>query len=85
MAYSQELGGDSSMLGATDAPNTAAAALIAVIGTWVDAGTTQAQEVATAASARSRRPIVAVATSTARRRGIEVAGVEEVVRETPKL
>ena len=36
-------------------------------------------EVAGAGTVRSRRPIVAVATPTIRRRTIEVAGVEEVV------
>ena len=41
--------------------------------------------VAIAVIARGRRPIAPVATSIARRRGKEVAGVEEVVRETPKL
>jgi len=42
--------------------------------------TTQVQVVAIAVIARSRRPIVAVRPSIVRRRGIEVAGVEEVVR-----
>ena len=61
-------------------PNTEAVVLIVVIGTWVYAGTTQVQAVATVVTVRSRRPIEAVATSTVRRRRSEEAGVEEVVR-----
>ena len=41
----------------------------------------QAQGVRIDVTDRSRRPIVAVGPSIERRRGIEVAGVEEVIRE----
>ena len=58
-------------------PNTVAVVLIVVIGTWVHVGTIQVQVVAIVVTVRSRRPIVAVATSIVRRRRIEVAGVEE--------
>ena len=67
-------------LGATDAPNTKAVELIVVNRTWVDVGATQVQVVRIVVIVRSRRPIDPVATSIVRRRTIEVAGVEEVVR-----
>ena len=54
--------------------------LIDVIGTWAYVGTIQVQVVAIAVIVRSRRPIDAGQPSTARRRVIEVPGVEEVVR-----
>ena len=65
-------------------PNTDAVALSAAIGTWVHVGTKQVQAVRSVVIVRSRRPIVAVTTSTARRRRIEVAGVEEVIWIRPK-
>ena len=68
-------------LTAGDAPNTSTAVLIVVIRTWVHTGAIQVQTVRIAATARSRRPIVAAAASIVGRRRIEVAGVEEVVRE----
>ena len=67
-------------LGAYCTPNTEAVVLIEATGTWVHAETTQVQAVRIVAIDRSRRPIVATATSTARRRRIEATGVEEVVR-----
>ena len=66
-------------------PNTAAAKLTATTGTWAHAGTTQAQVVAIAVIERSRRTIVAVATSITRRRRREAAGVEEVIRITSEF
>ena len=65
-------------------PNAVAAILTAAIGTWAHVGTIQAQVVAIVVIARGRRPIAAVTTSITRRRAIEEAGVEEVIRETPK-
>ena len=50
------------LLGTLRTPNSAAVILYAVIGTWVDTGAIQVQDVATAVIARSRRPIVAAAT-----------------------
>ena len=64
-------------------PNTEAVDPIAVIGTWAYAGTNQVQEVAIVVIVRSRRPIVAVGPSIDRRRGTEVAGVEEVIWISP--
>ena len=72
-------------LGAYCTPNTPPVVLIAVIVTWVHIGTIQVQVVATEAIVRSRRPIAAVGASIAGRRRIEAAGVEEVIRKTPKL
>ena len=69
-------------LGAGYAPNTAAEVLIVATRTRVDIRAKQVQAVAIADIVRSRRPIVAVATPTARRRRSEVAGVEEVIRIT---
>ena len=68
-----------------DAPNTEAVVLIVVIRTWVDIRAIQVQAVRIAANARSRRPIVAAAAPTASRRRIEIARVEEVVRESPEF
>ena len=70
-------------LGAGRTPNTSPVVLIAVIGTWAYAGTNQVQEVAIVVIVRSRRPIVAVGPSIDRRRGTEVAGVEEVIWISP--
>ena len=67
-------------LGTGRTPNTLPEVLIVVIGSWGHGGTSQFQIAATVFTNRSRRPIVAVGPSIARRRGIEVAGVEEVVR-----
>ncbi|MBR3256394.1 hypothetical protein IKG10_01855 [Candidatus Saccharibacteria bacterium] len=53
-----------------------------VIGTWVHVGTNQIQVVATVTTDRSRRPIVAVATSIVGGRRIEAAGIEEIIRES---
>ena len=66
-------------------PNTVAVVLTVVIGTWVHAQTIQVQVVAIVVIARSRRPIVAVATSIAGGRRIEVAGLEEVIWESSNL
>ena len=63
-------------------PNTDATVLIEVIVTWAHEGTIQVQAVAIGEIVRSRRPIVAVTTSTVGGRRIEAAGVEEVIRET---
>ena len=71
-------------LTAGDTPNTEAVELIVATRTWVDARTTQVQEVRIAVIARSRRQIAPEATSIVRRRGIEEAGVEEVIRIASK-
>ena len=71
-------------LGTYRTPNTVAGFLRAAIGNWAHVGTIQVHVVATDVIARSRRPKAAVATSESRLRGIEVAGVEEVIREGSK-
>ena len=71
-------------LGAGDrTPNTVAVVLIVVTGTWIHVGTTQEQVVATEATVRSRRPIVAAATPIECGRRSEEAGVEEIIRISP--
>ena len=67
-------------LGAGDTPNTVAVVLIIATRTWVDSRAIQVQGVAIVVNVRSRRPIVAAATSIVGGRSIEDAGVEEVVR-----
>ena len=62
-------------------PNTTAEGLTIVNGTRVHVRTMRKQVVRIVAIERSRRPIVAAATSIARRRCSEVAGVEEVIWE----
>ena len=52
--------------------------------TWVDTRAMQVQAVRIAATDRSRRPIVPEAAPTESGRRIEVAGIEEVVREASK-
>lgn len=69
-----------SLLGAYRTPNTLPVVLIEVIGTRVYVGTIQVQVVAIKVTVRSRRPIVAPLPPKKRRRGIEAAGVEKVVR-----
>ena len=77
-----ELGRGEKRLGAGQAPNRAAAVLIAAIGAWVHIRATQTQAIRIEVTAGGRRPIVAVATSTAGRAIIEAARVEEVIGES---
>ena len=65
-------------------PNTVAVGLIVAIGTWIHAGTIQAQKVASAVIVRSRRPIAAARATIAHRTTVDVAGIEEVIRELSK-
>ena len=71
----------SSSIGPDDTPNTEAEVLTAVIGAWDDICAIQVQSIRSVVTVRSRRPIMAVVASICRRRCIEVAGVEEVVRK----
>ena len=64
-----------------DTPNTGAVVLTVVIGAWADERAEQVQSIRFVVTVRSRRPITAAATPIIRRRRIEAAGVEEVIRK----
>ena len=57
------------------------AVLIAVAASWTHAATAEVQIVGEDGNAGSTRPVVAVATTIARRRTVPVAGIDEVIWE----
>ena len=72
--------GDELLRQAADAKS---AVLIVEVGR-ADVATVEAQVVRVVATVRRLRPVEAVATSTADRRAVDVAGVEEIVRISTK-